>query len=56
VADVEVSSDIWGGEDDAESALLKRLAVLLESRLKEALLHPPVVMSRLDLDRVIARP
>jgi hypothetical protein len=53
VTDVEVTSNIWRREDDAEDALVKRVAVLLVPRLEETLLRPPLVVGRLDLDGVI---
>lgn len=54
VSNVQVARDVGGRESDAESASLQWLAVLLVSRLEEALGVPPVVVSRLDLDRVVA--
>jgi hypothetical protein len=55
VANVEVSSDVGRGEGHREGALGERSSVLVELGLEVALLLPPVVVSGLDLGRVVAR-
>ena len=51
---VQVTRDVWRGESDAEGSLRQWLSVLLIPRLEVALRMPPVVMRRLDLDRVVS--
>lgn len=54
VTNVKVSSDIGRRESHGETALVEGCAVLVEPRLEEALLLPPVIVSGLDLGGVIA--
>jgi len=54
MTDVQVTSDIGWGKGNAERALWQWFAVGLVPGLEEAFGVPPVVVSRLDLNWVIA--